>query len=643
MIYHVAPRQNIAHAFIYILPIGIAVTLAYKQSANIPFYKGVSKTTRTLRVRVNVASRIDLKDTPLADIHIAMATSVKTVNSDPLSFREAMSSPERASWIKAMQEEYQSLVENNTFRPVSTPNRQKPLSTKWVYRRKAEADGTIRYKARLVVRGFEQVKGQDFDNVYAPVSKMSTFRLLLALCARHRYPMYQMDVVTAFLNPVIDKDNIVITMPRGMETIILDAPTYALLMKALYGLKQSPRLWFHDIDGFIMSLDMNFRKASKDENLYIASGVMLPLYVDDIFIVDMLPTVSNNPASRLKVALSEKYRMKDLGLASRFLGFEISREKGDIYLSQRLYIETILERYAMKSATTMVSPMDPNVSLDNTKCEDNALSPTEQVQYQSIVGSLMYAAIGTRPDIAFAVSKLCKYHSAPLSMHLTAAKRVLRYLKGTMHLRLRYSALPNDEIPSPSCQYDSIPAAPSPPSIGILLKGFCDSDWAGDHSTRKSMTGYIFFAGSTPVDWKSKQQSIVALSSLEAEFVAASAATAKASSLRILHHDVARSSSFSAPISTTVIAMDNQGALKVIKTGVFTERTRHIDVKFCHAIDESSKGTVSFEYVASAVNPADVLTKALGGIKQKEMVKLLHLVYETTTSDTAFPTDIDMT
>ena len=253
----------------------------------------------------------------------------------------------------------------------------------------------------------------------------------------------------------------------------------------------------------------------------------------------------------------------------------------------------------MEDATPVNSPMDPYVNLDNENCEDK---PVDITLYLSIVGSLMFAALGTRPDISYSVTALSRYNVRPLQMHLTAAKRVLRYLKTTMGKKLHF-----------------------PVDSKTTLHGLTDSDWAGRTSTRKSVGGYIFIDGG-PISWQAKSQSVVALSTLEAEFIACSDATREAIWLKRLRNEMSETATGNdnTPIR---IGCDNQGALKLIETGVAKAKTKHIDVKYRHVIDEQKlQGTVEFYYVTSDQNIADLLTKPLPKERHVRLTRMMVLV-----------------
>lgn len=437
------------------------------------------------------------------------------LSADPTSYAEAMKGPNQAEWKAAMVEEWSSLLEMDTFQiyeesllsspsttttdihrltPVQLPFGIKPIGSKWIYKTKCNPDDSTRFKVRLVIQGFQQVSGVDFDETYAPVSKLTTLRLLLSLAAKYHWIIGHMDVVTAFLNPKIDRDNIYMTLPLGMEWIDSRTKTRMVvrLLKALYGLKQAPRLWYEEINSFLLSI--GFAQSNMDLNLYLMTGAILLLYVDDLLI--FYTSLDHQAGDRVKDQLRSKYRMTDLGLARRFLGLEIDQNAETITLGQQHYINTIIRRFRVSTASDAPSPMDLNVQLENIECEDMKV---DRKLYLSIVGLLMYAALGTRLDISYSVTVLSRYNTQPLKMHLTAAKRTLRYLKKTLNFKLCYPRAKSIPIPT--------------------LCGFTDSDWAGSTSNRKSVGGCIFFASDSgsPIQWQAKSQSVVALSTLEAE------------------------------------------------------------------------------------------------------------------------------
>jgi len=298
-----------------------------------------------------------------------------------------------------MEEESTSILLKNTFSALNSETawqlRVKPIGSKWVYETKHNPDGSTQYKARLVIKGYEQT---DFGATYAPVGRLTTFRYLISPIRRYEWNMDHLDVVTTFINPEIDDDDIYMTLPEGWPEGLNTPKIIVRLRKALYGLKQAPRLWHDDINTFPLSL--GFTQSSADPNLHLRSdGILILLYVDDISM--SYPQAAAKAAIEVKAKLSEKYKITNLGLAREFLGIEIYRHENDtgIRLGQKAYITTILKRFGMEHSHSVSTPMDPNIKLD--LAENRGEKELEDItDYQAVMGSLMYSALVTRPDIS---------------------------------------------------------------------------------------------------------------------------------------------------------------------------------------------------------------------------------------------------
>jgi len=458
------------------------------------------------------------------------------------------------------------------------------LSCKWVYRTKVEADGSIRYKARLVVQGFEQV---EHGETFAPVARLTTVRMLLAVSALKNWQVHHMDVTTAFLNPSIGDEIVYISPPEGFEW--LDPGLYGQagsrvlrLQKALYGLKEAPRLWFQDIDAYLHSI--GFKSSLSDSNLYLSPAVILILYVDDV----LLAGSNTSNIQKVKARLLLKYKMKDLGPVRQFLGLEIYQSSGRIQVKQERFITSILRRFGLEDCNGLFTPMDPKQLRPTSGADDPVLSTEDHHLYQSMVGSIMYAMTGTRPDLAYSISVLSKSLAHPLKSHLAMAKRALHYLKQTKDLGLSYVGTKD--------------------SRSTIPYGFTDSDWAGDTGDRKSTGGYTFLLANAAVSWKSKKQNMVALSSTEAEYIACSEAAKEAIWIRRLYSELL---TIYPPCTALCLYADNQGAIQLVKNNKFHERTKHIDTKYHHVRDTLAQGLIAIEYVSTHEMTADILTKAL--------------------------------
>ena len=391
---------------------------------------------------------------------------------DPLNLCEAMRSEDASKWETAMQEEYDSLVANGTWELSTLPEGRRIVGCKWVFYFKHDvSDNIIRYKARLVAKSYSQVAGVDFDETFASVAKFIMIWCILAIVAAMDWQIHQMDMKTAFLNGVLE---VVIYMDQPKGFVQKDKEhLMCKLIKALYGLKQSPRAWYQRIDLFF--INEGFSSINTDHSLYIKQTdnyiLVAILYVDDLIILSSDVT----ELKWLKSQLEKKFEMSDLGELNYCLGVQFQRDRktDTITMSQTSYIEEVLRRFNMEDCKPVTTPSDANSKLLRLSDEEfgNVKMEMEGVPYKAAVGSLMYAMVGTRPDLAFAVSTVSQFMAKAGPSHWMAVKRILRYLKRSLELKL---------------------------SLGgnnICLVGFCDADWAGDTNDRRSTMGYIFLVG----------------------------------------------------------------------------------------------------------------------------------------------------
>jgi hypothetical protein len=498
----------------------------------------------------------------------------------PQTYEQAMASPDRNKWKAAMDEEIMSLNSHNTWQYAKPPPGVKVIPVRWVFAVKRDATGKIeRYKARLVAKGFMQREGMDFDEVFAPTSKLTTFRMLLSLVASRNLELHQLDIKTAFLNGDIDTE-VYLQQPPGFEQP--DRSLACLLNKTLYGLRQAPRAWYQHLKQELES--MGATATDTDPGLYIIhrkdSTIYLLVWVDDILIA--APDTAS--VNWVKQRLNSVFDSRDLGEAKLFVGISIDRDRtaGTIKISQRRLVDVLLTKFGMDECKSRATPLEPGTQL--TKDESNLLDKG-QYPYAELIGSLIYLAVCTRPDIAQAVSALSRYMAKPASTHWTAAKGVLRYLAGTADLGITYRA--GDDH----------------------LYGFSDADHGGDKDTRRSTTGYAFLLNSGAISWSSKLQPTVAASTTEAEYMATAFAVKEALWLRKL------SSEFGLSTAATPIYGDNQSAQKLLKHPVANMRSKHIDVIYHFSRERAERGEVEYIYVHTDDNVADIFTKALKDAK----------------------------
>jgi hypothetical protein len=345
---------------------------------------------------------------------------VYLVDDTPTSIIEAYASPDADDWKEAVRSEMDSILSNGTWELSELPFGCKPIGCKWVFKKKLRPDGTIdKYKARLVAKGYTQKEGEDFFDTYSPVARMTTIRVLLSLAASYGLIVHQMDVKTTFINGELDEE-IYMDQPDGF-VVKGEEQKVCKLLKSLFGLKQAPKQWHEKFDTTLTIAGYVVNEA--DRCVYYQHGgghfVILCLYVDDILIFGTNMDIINE----VKSFLSKSFDMKDLGEADVILNIKLIKEESGITLSQSHYVEKVLSRFGYMDSKPSPTPYDPSVTLRKNKNDIR-----DQLRYSQIVGSLMYLASATRPDISFVVSKLSRYMSNPGDDHWHALERVLRYL-----------------------------------------------------------------------------------------------------------------------------------------------------------------------------------------------------------------------
>jgi transposase InsO family protein len=506
-----------------------------------------------------------------------------TDEGEPECYEEAMTDVNKEKWYNAMQEEMDSLHENHTYELMELPDGKKALRNKWVYKLKTGEDkNTPRYKARIVVKGFQQKKGVDFDEIFAPVVKMTSIRTVLSMAANMNLEIEQLDVKTAFLHGELEEE-IYMQQPEGFETKGKEN-LVCRLRKSLYGLKQAPRQWYKKFESFM--LEHGFHKTQADHCVFVkrydeGDFLILLLYVDDMLVVGQ----NAKKIASLKKELSKVFAMKDLGPAKQMLGMHIVRDrtKNMLWLSQEKYVAKVLQRFNMINANFVGSPLPMNCKLNSEQCPKTEKDKAEmrRVPYASAVGSLMYAMVCTRPDIAFAVGTVSRYMSNPGKEHWDAVKWILRYLKGTPNVCLRYG------VGKP------------------LLEGFTDSDMSGDADSSRSTSGYVMTYSGGAVSWQSRLQKVVALSTTEAEYMAAVEAGKELIWMRDFLNELGvKQEEF-------LLHCDNQSAIHLAKNAAYHSRTKHIQRRYHWLRERVEENEFVLTKIHTNENGSDMLTKVL--------------------------------
>ena len=487
----------------------------------------------------------------------------------------------------AINDELTSMEKNNVWKIVNVPKDVKLLKTKWIFKIKEDENGIpIRYKARLVAKGFFQKHGVDYFETYAPVAKLTTVRLILAYGIRNNFVFHHLDVKTAFLHGNLSED-IYMAIPDGIDKAEGNA---CKLLKSLYGLKQAPRCWNEKFNAFLLKL--GFIRSNHDYSLYTKfynnNVLIIVLYVDDLLIAGKNEAAIND----LKRNLENEFEMVDCGKLKHFLGINIETQNVELSLTQESNIEKVLVKFRMEDCNTVRTPMQKGLQLQRNTENSQTNNP-----YRELLGSLMYIMLCCRPDLCYSIGFLGRYQQNPTDEHWQALKRLLRYLKGTKDMKLKYKCQINSE----------------------RLIGYADADWASDITDRKSVSGFVFFAYGCPISWSSKKQVTVATSSSEAEYVAMSAATTEAIWLRGLLTDLGEH--LDSPIK---IFEDNRGCIGMA-TNLECKRSKHIDIKHHFIRDAIAKRRIELVHISSKKQLADIFTKSLDVSQFKFICSLICL------------------
>ncbi|KAK9873685.1 hypothetical protein WA026_023685 [Henosepilachna vigintioctopunctata] len=506
---------------------------------------------------------------------------------DPVTVDEALSKWDREQWKAAMEEEYNSFVRNNAWEIAELPKGASVVDSKWVFKKKINSDGSVRYRARLVARGFSQKSGIDFNETFSPVVRHSSLRLLIAMSVQLNLKIIHLDVMTAFLNGELN-ETIFMKQPEGFQ-VSKDINKFCKLNKAIYGLKQASRAWNMKVNKVLT--DIGYERSKIEHCIYVKSKdnllTIIALYVDDFFVF------TNDVSEEIFLIenLSNNFMIKNLGEAKKCLGMNITRnyEKGTIVIDQKDYILQLLEKFNMSECKSVKTPLESKLEFDLTKenCKD--------VPYQELIGSLMYLAVLTRPDIAYSVSFLSQFNNNHSVEQWKCAKRILRYLKSTKDNCLVFTKSTDN------------------------LHGFVDADWGSDKLDRKSYTGFVFKISNSAISWESKKQRTVALSSTEAEYMAMAEATKEAIYLQNLIFEI------TGKLNYITLFNDNKSAQALANNPVYHKRSKHIDIRYHFIRDAVLNNQIKLEYLQIDKMTADIFTKSLSVDKHYRCLNELNM------------------
>jgi hypothetical protein len=596
-----------------------------------PYAEPEPEVPRNLRINMHTSPPKTSTRTRSGRLLLAATTATATafmVEPGPKTYRAALKTPDAEDWTAAVNTEIAALDSHQAmeFIPEGLSPDATVVNSRWLLSKKFKATGEIeKYKARLIAQGFTQKEGLDFDGntISSPVVDASTIRFCLGLAAQHNLHIAILDCPTAFLGSTLH-ETIYLRLPEGnwQDPWNRERPLVRL-RKTLYGLKQSARGWFEDVYDFLVD-NLHLTASVAAPSLFLGDGIIVLLYVDDIMV--MATTVAKLTA--LCDALHHRFKAAPpkgatIPIADHFqyVGLDIEITRGhsqagsSVRINQSGYIGKVLEQFSMTNCKPRYTPMEEGLKLGlgrpNTSetGEPPQAEPVDQSLYRQAVGSLLYIALGSRPDIAYAATTLGRYSSNPDQSHWTAVKHLFRYLKATASKKLTITS-------------DS-ESARVPNSNPIVA--FADADLGGEIDTGKSTTGYLVYVLGNLVLWKSKKQTLVAQSTMESELIACAAVKRQIDWFSGLLSELAPS----LPLrfaSQPLLLNDNLACVTVLNNGNFKGDSRHLRLRFYGLHEAVATEKLLVEHVPSVDMLADGLTKALGRIKHEGFVKDLGLV-----------------
>ncbi|GJT09880.1 putative ribonuclease H-like domain-containing protein [Tanacetum coccineum] len=515
----------------------------------------------------NMDNTIDVSSSSILRIH--KNHPQRQIIEEPKKITQAL---QDESWVEAMQEELLQFKLQNVWVLCDLPDGKRVIGTKWVFRNKRDERGTIiKNKARLVAQGYRQEEGVDYDEVFAPVARIEAIRLFLAFASFMGFSVYQMDVKSAFLYGNITEE-VYVNQPPGFVDPHHPNKVYKVI-KALYGLHQAPRAWYARLSTFL--LKHGYRRGAIDKTLFIKRDrkdiMLVQVYVDDI----IFGSTKTSMVKEFEELMQKEFTMSSMGELTFFLGLQVKQSTAGIFISQDKYVKDILNKFDFRTIKPATTPIEAHKALG----KDEEGEDVDVHLYRSMIGCLMYLT-ASRPDIMFAVCLCARFQVTPKVSHMHAVKRIFRYLKHQPKLGLWY-----------------------PKDSPFHLEAFSDSDYAGDNHDRRSTSGGCQYLGRRLVSWQCKKQTIVAISSTEAEYVAAASCCGQVLWMQNQLFD------YGFNFMNTDIHIDNESTICIVKNPVFHSKTKHIQIRHHFIRDCYDQRLINVVKVHTDDNVADLLTK----------------------------------
>ena len=509
------------------------------------------------------------------------------------TFKDILKLPsaQQKEWMNACREELEALRQRKVYSLVERPKGRKVIKCRWVFDQKSDG----RKRARLVAKGFSQVEGIDYDEIFSPVVRYETFRLVMALAALEGWHWSGLDVSKAFLYGDLDEE-VYMEQPEGFAVKGQERKVMRL-HKAIYGLKQAALSWWKALTKSTKA--MGWVRLTSDAGVFFyqdSNGklAVIVVYVDDALFFSK----DKKLIAFLKAEFNKRWECRNSEVTSEFLRIRIRREGSKIKIDQIPYLDKVLKRFGMQNCKFAPTPLPAGYV---PELNEDEVDPELRKTFQSVIGSLLFIMLGSRSDIAFAVTKLSQFAANPSRDHLNKALYICRYLAGTRDYALVYDGASNGG-----------------------LTAYTDSDWASDPIKRRSTTGYFMKLANGIICWQSRLQRTVAASSTEAEYMALSDCSRQVMWLKSILMELKRKI-----ITPVPIHGDNQGSLFTGSNAYRDRRMKHIDIRYHYIRELVEEKEVELYFIDGNNNPADMFTKNLGRVKFEKFRSQLGLEFNS--------------
>jgi hypothetical protein len=473
----------------------------------------------------------------------------------------------------------------------SVPPGRKQTDARWLFDIKRNQDGSIKkYKACYIVRGFSQIFGQDYHDTWAPTATFASLRMLFTVAASNQWAVESFNITAAYLHGAIDED-LWVKVPDGMPVPEEHRGKSLKLDKGLYGTKQGGRCWWKH---FVQVMEgIGFHVSFYDNSFYhIQRGgetILVWIHVDNGVVTASSAAILQEFRAELESRLKTTWD----GNLHNIVGIKVERPTlSKFILSQPFLTQKIIDNFTSDTTLPRKIPIKDTNSLTSSSSEEEVINPNG---YLSVVGSLNYLAVATRPDLAFAVGFLARFAKAPTHRHWTAIQQVLGYVKGLGCCSLIIEPQPTDKT----------------------IITWVDANWGGEfsRSTHSSVTTLF----GCPILWASKRQALVATSTCHAEFMALGWAARHSIWLKELYFDMTEH------VTTPTLMCDNDAAVKISKDNSANKRTRHSESEFFYVNEQVHRRRLDIEWVPSSEQLADIMTKALGPLPFERILASLNM------------------